>query len=164
MTTFELFCARCKLRHDFDDMIQVRYQHANGESYDAWVSGEEALGRLRSEAAEERLKGLSRLDWEQVRESGRQLPAEGKQKLRRGLKDRLAGRVEEAIGGNVVGDSLAEAIRGRDRDEASRAAEKARWQALLQEEAFREKVLELAWIQLEGSFPDEPGGEPDDWV
>jgi hypothetical protein len=32
-------------------------------------------------------------------------------------------------------------------------------------EPFRLKLLELAWIALEGSFPDtETESEPDDWI
>ncbi len=39
------FSANCKMRHDYGDMIQVRYQHSDGENYDTWVSGDEVLSR-----------------------------------------------------------------------------------------------------------------------
>ena len=54
MTAFANFARRCRMRHDFADQFQVRYHHPNGEHYDTWVSGEEALSRLRSAGAEER--------------------------------------------------------------------------------------------------------------
>jgi len=41
------------MRHDFDDQIQVRYTHTDGESFDTWVSGEEVLGRINSVESEE---------------------------------------------------------------------------------------------------------------
>jgi hypothetical protein len=154
MTTFNQFCDHTRVRHDFSDQIQVRFSHPDGEDYDTWVSGEEVLQRLRSEAAEKRLKGVSRLAWQEVRQAGRDLPQQAKKKLHDRLKDELADTVEGMIGGNVIGDSLAENIRGRDANADPRQLEKQKWQAYLQDEAFRAKALELAWLNLKGSFPD----------
>jgi hypothetical protein len=154
MTSYEQFADRCKARHDFGDMIQVRYAHTDGEFYDTWVSGEEALGRLQSQAAEQRIRGLRRLDWDQVRKAAEALPEEARRKAQRSFKDMLADGVEKAIGGNPIGDSLTFAISGRDSDEASTEAEEQYWQVLLKWDDFRDIVLQLAWIQLEGSFPD----------
>ena len=165
MTNFETFCARTKMRHDFADQIQVRYQHSDGEAYDTWVSGEEVMQRLRSEAAERRLRGLSRLNWEAIREAKDTLPREGKDRLQDHVTDRLADGLEDVLGDNVIGESLADALRGGEQGEDD---DTALWRRRLQDEPFREKVLELAWINLRGSFPEEDGAdgaaEPDDWV
>ncbi len=170
MITFERFAAGAKMRHDFADQIQVRFI-LGGEAYAAWVSGEEALARLRSEDRERRLRGLSRLTRDDVRREWRALRDEGPERARdeteRALRDRLADAMEGAIGGNVIGDSLADAVRGDDATTDRRAAEKARWRAELAETTFREQVLTLAWTALRGSFPEEDvvGDEgPDDWV
>lgn len=162
MTNFERFRAHTKMRHDFADQIQVRYQHSDGEAYDTWVSGEEVMQRLRSEAAERRLRGLSRLNWKEIQEAKETLPQEGKEQLEDQLKDRLADGLEEVLGNNVIGESLADALRGRDREQDEDAA---LWRARLHDGVFREKVLELAWINLRGSFPEgNDAEEPDDWV
>jgi hypothetical protein len=158
------FANRAKVRPDFGDMLQVRYRHTDGEEYDTWVSGEEVLQRLQSETAEERLRGLSRLDWQAIQAAKERLPDEGQKKLRRKLVDRFADEVEEAVGGNLIGDNLADAVRGRDSTADPYEAEREKWRTYLENEKFRAKVLELAWIQLEGSFPDEPPAEPDDWM
>lgn len=165
MTTFQDFSHQVKVRHDFSDQIQVRYSHPNGEDYDTWVSGEEVLQRLNSEAAEKRLKGLSRLDWQEVKNAGQTIPEEAKRKLRDRFKDNLADRVSGMIGGNIIGDSLADNIRGRDANDDPRDLEKQKWQTYLQEAAFRAKIVELAWINLEGSLPDTPSkNDIDDWM
>jgi hypothetical protein len=165
MTSYRQFVVKCKMRHDFSDMILVRYEHFDGEIYDTWVSGEETLGRLQSQAAEQRIRGLRRLDWDQVRKAAESLPEEARQKARRTFKDMLADGVEKAIGGNPIGDSLTRAISGRDSNETSTEAEKQYWQALLKWDDFRRIVLQLAWIQLEGSFPDDETEEKaDDWL
>lgn len=152
------------MRHDFADQIQVRYRHSDGEAYDTWVSGEEVMRRLGSEAAERRLRGLSRLSWKEIQEAKERLPEEGKERLQDHVKDRLADGLEDVLGDNVIGESLAEAVRGGDEEEE----EETLWRARLRDEAFHEKVLELAWINLRGSFPEEDEGgeaeEPDDWV
>jgi hypothetical protein len=163
MTTFDQFSARTKMRHDFRDQIQVRYHHSDGEAYDTWISGEEVVARLKSAAAEKRLKGISNLDWQEIRTAGEQLPEQAKEKLRDRLKNKLVDTVEDAIGGNLIGNELADKVRGRDSDQDPRDAEKQRWQTLLQDDDFRAVALELAWIQLAGSFPQETS-EPDDWM
>lgn len=165
MPTFKEFTTKAKLRPDFGDMLQVRYKHTDGDDYDTWISGEEVLQRLESETAEERLRGLSKLDWSTIEAAKDRLPQEGQKKLKRKLIDRFADEVKGAIGGNVIGDSFADAIRGRESVGDPDEAERMKWRAFLKEDAFRAKVLELAWIQLEGSFPDEePVEEPDDWM
>ena len=165
-TSFTQFCARCKMRHDFSDQIQVRYQHTNGEDYDTWVSGEEVLGRLRSAAREQQLRGLSKLDRQQLQAARDRLPEEAQQYADRQARDWLGDQVEGWLGENVIGQSLADAVRGREGRVDPREAEKQQWQARLQDEAVRAVVLELAWIQLRGSFPegDARPGEADDWV
>jgi len=165
VTTYEQFVAKCQTRHDFGDMIQVRYQHFDGQEYDTWVSGEEALGRLQSQAAEQRIQGLRRLDWDQVRKAAEALPKEARRKAQRTFKDMLADGVDKALGGNPIGDTLAQAISGRHPDVEPTKAGKKYWQALLKWDDFRRTVLQLAWIQLEGSFPDN-GTEvkTDDWL
>ena len=164
MTTFAQFAARCKMRHDFGDQIQVRYIHSDGEDYDTWVSGEEVMRRMRSEAAEERLRRLSRLNWEEIRDVGKQLPEQGKRRLSEHLRDRFADNVEDFLGDSVIGSSLAEAARGGGSD-VNADPERQQWRARLQDAAFRAYVLELAWINLRGSFPpEEDGTDFDDWV
>ena len=165
MTSFTLFCDNSKVRHDFADQIQVRYHHVNEEDYDTWVSGEEVLQRLKSEATEEKLRRLSNLNWRELQRAKERLPEKGKDQLEDSLVNRLADGVEDIIGGNVIGDNLADAVRGDSGGSRGATDEKSRWVTLLGNEMFRKKVLELAWIQLEGSFPDiEPPAELDDWI
>ena len=165
MTTFKEFAIKARMRPDFGDMIQVRYVHSDGDDYDTWVSGEEVLQRLASETAEQRLRGISKLDWAAIKEARERLPDEGKKKLRRKLIDRLSNEVKGAVGGNVIGDSFADAISGRDSSEDPYDLERDAWRQRLTDDDFRAKVLELAWIQLEGSFPDDDSlDEPDDWM
>lgn len=164
MTTFTQFAARCKMRHDFADRIQVRYRHTNGEDYDTWVSGEEVMQRMRSEAAEERLRRLTRLNWEELHSLGKELPEQGKRRLSDELRGRFADSVEDFLGDSVIGSSLADAARGRG-SEGKADPEREQWQARLQDRAFRVYILELAWINLRGSFPEEDDDtEFDDWV
>lgn len=152
------------MRHDFADRIQVRYQHTDGETYDTWVSGEEVTQRLRSADAEERLRGLRRLKWDNLREVGEELPESGKRRLRDHLHDRLADEVEDFLGDSLLGESLADAVRGSRAGEES-DPEKNPWLAHLHDDRFRTQVLALAWINLRGSFPDEEDQiEFDDWV
>ncbi len=165
MTNYDQFSQRCKMRHDFGDQIQVRYQHSDGTHYDTWVSGTEALQRLESIAAEDQLRSLSRLDADDLRIIVDSLPDTIRKTVRRSLRDRLADRLESAIGGNPIGDAMSEAARGQSPAAGSSTSEADRWHALLRYEPFRQRVLELAWIALEGSFPDdETKTEPDDWV
>ncbi len=165
MTTFGQFSQRCKMRHEFGDQIQVRYWHADGEYYETWVSGDEALQRLESIESEEQLRSLSRLNAGDLKLVVELLPEAARNVIRRSLRDRLVDRLETAIGGNVIGDALSDAARGQPPAKGVEVTEKDRWQALLRYDPFRLKVLELAWIALEGSFPDvDSESEPGDWV
>ncbi len=165
MPTLQEFCLRAKMRHDYSDQIQVRYRHIDGTDYETWVSGEEALQRLRSATREQQLKGLSKLDWEMIRQARKSLPEKGEQRATRFGRDRLGDMVEDFIGGNVIGDSLSDAVRGRTRPDDPRSAERQKWQAHMQEDVFYAQVMELAFIQLAGSFPeDTTPSEPDDWL
>jgi len=167
MPTFKEFATRTKIRPDFGDMIQVRYTHTNGDDYDTWVSGEEVWRRLKSETAEERLRAISKLDWDAIQATKESLPEEAKKKAKRTFIDRFADEVKGAIGGNVIGDSFADAIRGEESaEEEPDAAEREKWRTRLIDNHFRAKVLELAWIHLEGSLPDDSDQveEPDDWM
>lgn len=164
MTTFIQFCAGAKLRHDFSDQIQVRYPHPSGEAFDTWISGEEVMSRLKTMSREQLIHSFSRMNWTEAKAALQRELDEGQQKARRSLKERLAGLVEENIGGNIFGNTLADNIRGVDSSADPREQEKALWQQRLHHDAFRAIAMELAWINLEGTFPDEPSAEPDDWV
>lgn len=164
MTTFIQFCAGAKLRHDFSDQIQVRYPHPTGENFDTWISGEEVLSRLKTMSREQLIHSFSRMNWTEAKAALQRELDEGQQKARRSLKERLAGMVEDNLGGNIFGDTLANNIRGVDSHADPREQEKALWQQRLRSDAFRAVALELAWINLEGTFPAEPTAEPDDWL
>lgn len=164
MITFTQFCAGAKLRHDFSDQIQVRYPHPTGENFDTWISGEEVMSRLKTMSREQLIHSFSRMNWAEAKAALQRELDEGQQNARRSLKERLAGLVEDNIGGNIFGNTLADNIRGVDSSADSREQEKALWQQRLRTDAFRAIALELAWINLEGTFPDEPSAEPDDWV
>ena len=164
MTTFIQFCAGAKLRHDFSDQIQVRYPHPAGEKFDTWVSGEEVMSRLKTMSREQLIHSFGRMNWTEAKAALQRELDEGQQKARRSLKERLAGLVEDNIGGNIFGDTLADNIRGVDSSADPREQEKALWQQRLHHDAFRAIALELAWINLEGTFPPEPSAEADDWV
>lgn len=159
MSAYPDFARRCRMRHDFADQFQVRYHHPNGEPYDTWVSGEEVLSRLRAADAEERLRDLGQLQPDELGVAWE----EGKRKARRSLADRLRDQlgdgVESMVGGNPLGESLADSVRGHSE------AQGEDWAGYLRDKAFRAVALELAWINLRGSFP-EPGAadELDDWV
>ena len=152
------------MRHDFSDQIQVRYPHPSGENFDTWISGEEVMHRLKTISREQLVHSFSRMNWTEAKAALQRELDEGQHKARRSLKERLAGLVEENIGGNIFGDTLADNIRGVDSSADPRQQEKALWQQRLQNDAFRAVALELAWINLEGTFPDEPPTEQDDWV
>ena len=163
MTSYAEFRRSCKMRYDFGDQIQVRYRHGDGEEYDTWVSGEEVLQRLKSDAAESRLKDPGRMEWRQLQELRERLPDDVRSKLESELQDRLADGLEEAIGDNLIVDNLANVIRGQEGggDEDQRT----QWSLLIEDHTFRDKVLAIAWIQLEGSFPDAGRAEePNDWT
>ena len=152
------------MRHDFGDQIQVRYQQGNREHFDTWVSGSEALQRLESIEIEQQIRSLSGLDADDLRIVVESLPESAKLAARQSLREELADRLESGIGGNLIGDALADALRSRKADPTPGLSETDRWRALIRYESFRQTILELAWIQLEGSFPDS-GTEPpsDDW-
>jgi hypothetical protein len=164
MTTFIQFCAGAKMRHDFSDQIQVRYPHPSGETFDTWISGEEVMSRLKTMSREQLIHSFSRMNWSAAKAALQRELDESKHKAQRGLKDRLADVVEDNIGGNIFGDMLADNIRGVDSNVDPRNQEKALWQQRLHNDGFRAVALELAWINLEGTFPAEPTAEPDDWV
>jgi hypothetical protein len=165
MVTFTLFCESCRMRHDFDDQIQVRYQHGDGDEIDTWVSGTEAEKRLRSEVTEEELRGLSLLSVSDMKIVLDSLPNHARNLARKSLRDRLADHVEDSIGGNVIGDALSDSVRGESRDPGRVGSGEERWQALLKYDPFRRKVLELAWYQLEGSLPEvKSDHDPEDWL
>jgi hypothetical protein len=147
------------MRYDFGDQFQVRYQHSNGEFFDTWVSGDEAIQRLSSEETEEQLKSLRRLDLAALRKALDKLPGRSREQAWRSLSDRVGDSVEDMIGGNIIGDGLADAVRGNNSDTSPKDLEMQRWLAILEDEVFRTKVLELAWIQLDGSFPDDESSE-----
>ena len=157
MTAFAAFARRCKMRHDFADRFQVRYLHPDGEHYDTWISGEEVLSRLHAAEAEARLRELGWSLFGDLRAKS----AGAKRALSDELRDRLGDGVEWLAGGNPVGDGLSARIRGEEDPEP----EAARWLAYLQDETFRAAALELAWINLRGSFPEPEAGDGEDgWV
>jgi hypothetical protein len=150
------------MRYDFDDQIQVRYEHTDCESFETWVSGEEVLTRLSSAEAEARLRKLRKLDLNALRYLKEEIPELGKERAWRTLKDQLADSVEDTLGGNIIGESLSDVVRGEVEDSDPDSQE---WILLLRDRTFKAKVLELAWIQLEGSLPeDDSPEEHDDWV
>lgn len=152
------------MRHDFSDQIQVRYLHSNGESFDTWVSGEEVMQRLDSQARQRLIRSYGRKDWRELRDDlGKELK-KGKEEIQRDFKERLAGQVRETLGDNIFGDTLADRIRGVDPDADPYEVEKELWRSRMQDAGFREIVLELAWINLEGAMPPETGQETDDWM
>ncbi|MCB9003431.1 MAG: hypothetical protein H6664_03605 [Ardenticatenaceae bacterium] len=165
MTTYNQFCAGAKTRHDYSDMIQVRYPHPNGEAFDTWVSGEEVMARLNTAVRERLIKSFSTKNWQQAKDALGEEVEKGKQQVRRSLKDRLSGAVSDAVGGNIFGDTLADNLRGVDSNQNPREQEKLLWQNRLTDSDFRAVVLELAWINLRGTMPDEAlPSEPDDWI
>ncbi len=164
MTSFIQFCAGAKMRHDFSDMIQVRYPHPNGENFDTWISGDEVMARLKTMSREQLIHSFGRMNWTEAKAALQKEVDAGKQKARKSLKDRLADAVHNQIGGNIFGDTLSDNIRGIDSSADPREQEKQQWQTRLQNQAFRAIALELAWTNLEGTFPPETEAEPDDWV
>ncbi len=165
MTTFNQFCTGTKMRHDYSDMIQVRYPHPTGENFDTWVSGEEVMQRLDTQARERLIKGFSQKNWQEAKDAARQEFEKGKEKARGSLKDRLADVISDQIGGNIFGDTLADNARGVDSNIDEYDREKAVWQNRLNDESFRIIALKLAWINLDGTLPDENDDKSgDDWV
>ncbi|MCB9444438.1 MAG: hypothetical protein H6669_09395 [Ardenticatenaceae bacterium] len=165
MTTFNQFCAGVKMRHDYSNMIQVRYAHSNGETFDTWVSGEEVMQRLDTQSRARLIKSFSQKNWQEAKNAVRQEIEKGKEKARRSVKDRLADTISDQIGGNIFGDTFADNVRGVDSNVDAHNREKTTWQARLHDESFRAITLELAWINLDGTLPDEKDEKSlDDWV
>ena len=118
-----------------------------------------------SAAAEERLRKLSSLDLNELRQTADELPDRARDYGEKSAADRLASEVEDFLGDSVISESLADTIRVGASPDALDVTEGDRWRAHLQDPIFRAKVVELAWIQLEGSFPaEESREEPDDWL
>ncbi len=164
MTTFNQFSKGARMRHDYSDQIQVRYAHPNGENFDTWISGEEVMRRLNTQDRERLIKSIGRLDLREMRDEAEKALRKGKERAVRELRDRLAGTASDVAGDSILGDTLSGKIRGEKDDADPYEREKLLWQARLGDAAFRAIALELAWINLEGTFPDEQEEEPDDWV
>ncbi len=164
MPSFQQFTHRTKMRHDFSDQIQVRYTHTNGEAFDTWISGEEVLARLKTASREELIKGFSQKNVEQAKQGIKKEIEARKKQFRSDIVDRLGGLVEDQIGDNIFGDTLADNVRGRDSNQDEYDEEKQQWQTRLRDEAFRAVAFQLAWINIGDTLPDDPEAEPDDWV
>lgn len=164
MTTFEKFSAVAKMRHDFSDQIQVRYAHPNGEMYDTWISGDEVMQRLDSRVRQRLIESFSRKNRKQMRDSIEEIAEQAKDKLKQDLRGRLADAVSDNIGGNIFGDTFSDNIRGVDSSEDPHQREKELWQSRLHDEAFHALALELAWINLDGSLPEEEDDASQEWV
>lgn len=165
MTTFDQFCARTKMRHDYSDMIQVRYIHPNGEPFDTWVSGEEIMQRLNTQTRERLIKSFSQKNWQEAKDAARQEIEKGQETARRSLKNRLANIISDQIGGNILGDTLADNMRSVDSNIDAYDQEKTVWQSHLQNSDFRAIAFQLAWTNLAGTLPeDKTGPQLDDWV
>jgi len=165
MTTYEQFRAGAKTRHDYSDQIQVRYPHPSGEAFDTWVSGEEVMARLNTAVREHLIKSFSTKNWQQAKEALHDEIEQSKDKARHSLRDRLAGKVSDIMGDNIFGDTLADNLHGVDSNQNPREQEKQLWQSRLADADFRAIVLELAWINLQGTMPDEERpSESDDWI
>lgn len=155
------FLQTAKMRHDFGDQIQVRYRHSDGQDYDTWVSGAEALKRLEAARQEKKIKGFP---WRSILNVSKTLPEKGKTEAKRQLREKLGDTLDDIVGDHVIGESWADAVRGRTQPDDPYAAEKQTWQTHLQDPTFRAQILELAWINLSGSFPNDTPTEPDDWI
>ena len=164
MTNFVQFCARAKMRHDFSDMIQIRYSHPSGEDFDTWISGEEVESRLKTMSREDLIRSFGRMNWQEAKSALQQEIEAGKGAAKKNLRDRLADSVDDHLGGNIFGETIADQIRGQSREQDSREREQRQWQQKLRDQRFRAVALELAWINLEGTFPPEVTQESDDWI
>lgn len=164
MTTIAQFATRVKMRHDYSDIIQVRYTHTDGETYDTWISGDEVVARLKTTSREQLIRSFSKMQFKEAKQRLQQEVENQKAKKKQSLFDKLADKVEDNIGGNLLGDTLADHIRGVDNTEHPLDRQKAFWQAKLSEDAFRAIAIDLAWFNLEGSIPQAETPEEDDWV
>ncbi|HRQ39159.1 MAG TPA: hypothetical protein PLD25_14710 [Chloroflexota bacterium] len=165
MTTFPQFCARAKMRHDYSDMIQVRYPHPNGEKFETWISGEEVMSRLKTASREQLIRSFSRMQWGEAKAALEKEWQQAQDKSYAQFRQRSGDWFGRNFGGHIFGETAADAMRGVDSTIDPRDQEKQQWQARLPDPAFRAIALELAWIDLEGAFPEEPAeAGPDDWV
>lgn len=165
MTTFVQFCRRAKMRHDFSDMIQVRYPHPNGENMETWISGEEVMSRLKTASREQLIRSFSRMQWSEAKNALEEEWLQKKEKNYWEFRRRTGDAFARQFGGHLFGDTAADALRGVDSTADPGDQEKQTWQSRLPDPAFRAIALELAWINLEGTFPPETPDEPaDDWV
>lgn len=165
MTTFTQFCRRAKMRHDFGDMIQVRYPHPGGENMDTWISGEEVMSRLKTASREQLIQSFSRMQWREAKAALEKEWAQAKDKNYWDFRRRTGDAFARQFGGHLFGETAADALRGVDSTIDPRDQEKQAWQSRLHDPAFRAIALELAWINLEGTFPAEPPDEPaGNWV
>lgn len=165
MTTQTQFLAKAKARHHHSDQIQVRYPHPNGKKYDTFVSGEEAMSRLDTQAQDRLIKSFSTKNWDQAKSSLKREWKKGQEASSKKFKNRLGDFVEDKVGGNVFGDTLADNVRGVDSTKDPREVEKEIWQSRLHDAEFKSMILNLAWLDLEGSLPkeDDPS-DTDDWI
>lgn len=164
MPTLAQFANRVKMRHDYSDMIQVRYTHTDGENYDTWISGDEVVARLKTMSREQLIKSFSTMNFTEAKSRLELELHAQKGKQKQNFFNKIADKVEDSIGGNLLGDTLADHIRGVDSSEHPLDRQKKYWQSKLKEDAFRVIAIDLAWFNLEDSLPDEPKPEPDDWV
>lgn len=164
MTTQTQFLAKAKARQHHSDMIQVRYLHPNKKHYDTFVSGEEAMSRLNTQAQDRLIKSFSTKNWDQAKHSIKGELHKGQKASSKKLKHRLGDFVQDKVGGNVVGDTLADNVRGIDSTKDPREVEKEMWQERLHDAEFKDMVLYLAWLDLDGSLPQEDDTETDDWI
>jgi hypothetical protein len=104
------------------------------------------------------------MNWQEAKAAIQREIDSGKKSARDHLLGRLADAVSDNVGGNIFGDTLVDKIRDVDGAADPRHQEEQLWQNRLQNDAFRAVLLELAWINLEGTLPDEQLDEPDDWV
>lgn len=165
MTTYTQFCAKAKMRHDYADMIQVRYTQVNGEDFDTWISGEEVMSRLKTMSREALIYSFSKMKWTEAKMAVEREWQQGKERTYWDMRQRGGDIFADYFGGHIFGEMMADNIRGEDNSVAPQDKEKALWHGRLSDPAFRAVALELAWINLDGSFPDEPAvEEADDWV
>lgn len=165
MTQFATFATNLKIRHDFSDQLMARYAHPTGEDFDTWISGEEAEARLKTADRKKLIQQFSTLNREDAKRIVRSELEESKQQAKKGLFGRLGDLVEDNLGGNPIGDTLADRVRGRDSTIDPRDREKQKWVKRLQDPAFRMMIIQLAWLDLRDVLPDESqASDFDDWV